>query len=108
MNIASSHQRQKTEVLKLEDRLRSAQHDCLEAKKHGKSLDQELTHKEDVLSRSQTELKVAREELVAKVGEIERLEGVIRDTKVELSASQRDHRQAQNMVSKTDVVHLFV
>lgn len=70
MNIASSHQRQKTDILKLEDRLRCCQHDYSETKKYSKSLEQDLARKEDALSRSQAELRATKEEVTCKVDEV--------------------------------------
>ena len=98
MNLASSHQKHKTEVLKLEEFIKGLEQDVNEARRHSKAQEQELLKRDDIIARKQAEIKATEEQVASRVEEVERLEGGLREIKVELGNSQHDCRQTQNQV----------
>lgn len=77
-----------------------------ESKKHGAVLETEIARRDDMICKAQADLQSTQAEVSAKAEEIEKMETSIRHLKVELSNSERDHRQAQTQV-RIPVLNLF-
>jgi len=70
MNLASAHQRHRTEAVKYQEQLKNIQEDLATVKRQNKQLEQEVYKRDDQLSRSQTDLKMTREDLTSKTDEV--------------------------------------
>ena len=70
LNLASSHQKHKTDVVKLQEQIKMFDGDLSEAKKLIKTLEHELASRDDALSRSQTDLRTTRDEISGKNEEV--------------------------------------
>ena len=66
LNLASSHQKHKTDVIKLQEQIKMFDSDLNEAKKLCKTLENELASRDDALTRSQTDLRSTRDDVANK------------------------------------------
>ena len=70
LNLASSHQRHKTEMQRLDDQVRHLEHDLSDAHKHCNGLTQEVARKDDIIKRNEGDIKSAKDDISAKVDEV--------------------------------------
>ncbi len=70
MNLASTHQKHKTDVAKFEEQVRELESDLSGARRQAKRAEQEVIQREEAFSRSQTDLQCAREETTLKGAEV--------------------------------------
>ena len=70
MNLAASHQRHKTEVLQLQDRIKGLELDVGEQRTTTNQLERDLASHTKMLSRSQMDLQHAQEDGLTKVEEV--------------------------------------
>ena len=70
LNLASSHQRHKTEIQRLDEQVRSLETDLGDTRKHNSSMETEAGRKEEVIRRQELDIKSARDDINAKVDEV--------------------------------------
>ena len=70
MNLASSHQKHKTEISRLEESVRTLDRDAGELRRQLKSAEQDVTRKDDIIKKTDSDLQSCRKEVEAKVGEV--------------------------------------
>ena len=70
MNLASEHQKHKTDVLKLEEQACGLEHELANSTKRGRTLEQDMARQGDTITRLENDHKVLREDIGNKVDEV--------------------------------------
>ena len=70
MNLASSHQKHKTDLVKLEDQIRSRDSEIADSRRRVQDLEEQIIRKEDTIRKSESDLLVTRDDVKAKCDEV--------------------------------------
>ena len=108
LNLASTHQKHKTEAVKLHEGVKQRDNDLTKVKSHSRQVETELNRKIDSLTKIEAELGMTRDENLTKQDDIDRLEHVIKDMKAEVADAHKDGRQLENQLTEqtTESEHL--
>lgn len=70
MNLASSHQKHKTEMSRVEEQVRTFDQDCGDLRRQTKSMEQEVKRKDDIIKKADNDLQLCRKDVESRIEEV--------------------------------------